>query len=123
MSIHRDLKPANIIVDDDGNPYLVDFGIAERMDSGVLEEEEDLLGSIPYMAPEYINGAPFDELCDLYSLGVVLYEAIVGARCLPYEEDDTQRLLGLIVSQEHQPILTRAAVLYDDRRHPRCLGS
>ncbi|MCA8921713.1 MAG: protein kinase [Planctomycetes bacterium] len=105
--VHRDLKPANIIVDDEGVPFLVDWGIASRIDSKnrpAVDEEEDLLGSIPYMAPEYVEGAAYDELCDLYSLGVVLYEAVAGANCLPHYDDDTRRFLERIMCDPPVPI-------------------
>ena len=105
--VHRDLKPANIIVDDEGTPYLVDWGIASRIDSKnrpAMDEEEDLLGSIPYMAPEYVEGTAYDELCDLYSLGVVLYEAVAGANCLPHYDDDTRRFLERIMCDPPVPI-------------------
>lgn len=107
--VHRDLKPANIIVStEDGIPFLVDFGIAKKIavdgPRQLYDEEEDLLGSIPYMSPEYVEGAAYDELCDLYSLGVVLYEAVGGANALPYYDDDTRRFLEKIISIERKPI-------------------
>ena len=106
--VHRDLKPANIIIDSDGIPFLVDWGIAKRMDEGLAaDEEEDLLGSIPYMAPEYVEGAAYDQLCDLYSLGVVLYEALGGPNCLPYYDPDTRRFLEQIMQEPPKPILSR----------------
>ncbi|RMG11455.1 MAG: serine/threonine protein kinase [Planctomycetota bacterium] len=107
--VHRDLKPANIIVDLEGVPFLVDFGIARRLDVGPrleYDEEEDLLGSIPYMAPEYVEGKAYDELCDLYSLGVLLYEALAGSNKLPYYDDDTRRFLEKIVLEPPAPITT-----------------
>jgi len=104
--VHRDLKPANIIVDLEGVPFLVDWGIAKRMDLGrAPDEEEDLLGSIPYMSPEYVEGAEYDELCDLYSLGVVLYEVLAGPNALPYYDPDTRRFLEKIMCEPHKPIL------------------
>ncbi|MBX3465936.1 MAG: protein kinase [Planctomycetes bacterium] len=96
--VHRDLKPGNIILDREGTPFLVDFGIAKRIDKRLeRDDEEDLLGSIPYMAPEYVEGAAYDELCDLYSLGVVLYEVLCGHGTLPVYDDDTRRFLEKIV--------------------------
>ncbi len=105
--VHRDLKPANIIYDADATkPYLIDFGIAKKMEGPrqQYDEEDDLLGSIPYMAPEYVEGAAYDELCDLYSLGVVLYEVVAGANALPYYDDDTRRFLESIVVGQFKPI-------------------
>lgn len=106
--VHRDLKPGNIILDPEGTPFLVDFGIAKRIDKRLeRDDEEDLLGSIPYMAPEYVEGAAYDELCDLYSLGVVLYEVLCGHGTLPVYDDDTRRFLEKIVRCEYQPIRER----------------
>ncbi len=106
--VHRDLKPGNIILDPEGTPFLVDFGIAKRIDKRLeRDDEEDLLGSIPYMAPEYVEGAAYDELCDLYSLGVVLYEVLCGHGTLPVYDDDTRRFLEKIVRCEYVPILER----------------
>ncbi|MGE0710578.1 MAG: serine/threonine protein kinase [Planctomycetota bacterium] len=107
--VHRDLKPANIIVaSEDGSPFLVDFGIAKKIATDgprqLYDEEEDLLGSIPYMAPEYVEGAAYDELCDLYSLGVVLYESLAGANALPYFDDDTRKFLEKIITCDFRPI-------------------
>ena len=103
--VHRDLKPANIILDKEGVPFLVDWGIAKHMDQGLApDEEEDLLGSIPYMAPEYVEGAEYDELCDVYSLGVLLYEVIGGPNCLPFYDPDTRRFLEKIMCEKHEPI-------------------
>ncbi len=104
--VHRDLKPANIIVDLEGVPFLVDWGIAKRLEGPRLEydEEEDLLGSIPYMAPEYVEGSAYDEQCDLYSLGVLFYESLAGPNRLPYYDDDTRRFLEKIVVSEFRPI-------------------
>ena len=124
--IHRDLKPANIIIDTEGMPFLVDWGIAKRLETPpasedgdappaprasavpVPDEEEDLLGSIPYMAPEYVEGSAYDELCDLYSLGVVLYEVLGGPNCLPYYDPDTRKFLERIMQEPPRPILSRA---------------
>ena len=83
--VHRDIKPANLfIVDNGGEPFVkvVDFGIAKQMDVPPdLTTTNSWLGSPPYMSPEqYMNPKQVDLRTDLWSLGVVVYEAITGAR-------------------------------------------
>ncbi len=88
--IHRDLKPANIIVDRNGRPKVIDFGVARVTDADlaitmVPTRTGQLIGTLAYMSPEQCAGDPssIDTRTDVYSLGVVLYELLCG--CLPYE--------------------------------------
>jgi WD40 repeat protein/serine/threonine protein kinase len=83
--IHRDLKPANILVDPSGQPKVLDFGIARLTDSTIPSRSVDtspgqLLGTLPYMSPEQLAGqsADLDTRSDVYALGVVLFELLVG---------------------------------------------
>jgi dienelactone hydrolase len=83
--IHRDLKPANIMLTDEGNIKLLDFGLAwraPRVDSGTasLTEEGDISGTVGYMSPEQVRGVPVSHRTDLFSFGVVIYEMVTGGR-------------------------------------------
>ncbi|WP_309887445.1 protein kinase domain-containing protein [Archangium sp.] len=80
--VHRDLKPENIFLREDGRPVLVDFGIAASF-SGAASREElategRVMGSVAYMAPEQLRGEFVDARTDLYALGCILYECLVG---------------------------------------------
>jgi tRNA A-37 threonylcarbamoyl transferase component Bud32 len=76
--VHRDVKPHNILFTDDGRVKLSDFGIAAAAGAWGLTGEGKVLGSAHYISPEQAQGAPAGPLSDVYSLGVVLYEALTG---------------------------------------------
>ncbi|MBI5960259.1 MAG: protein kinase [Chloroflexi bacterium] len=83
--VHRDLKPANILLDEDGNGYLSDFGIAKDVgdsQSGVTGTDM-IIGSPDYLAPEQARSDPVTPQTDIYSLGVMLYEMLAGAHPFP----------------------------------------
>lgn len=77
--IHRDIKPANILLDEDGVYAITDFGLAKDMVGTVLTRPGQALGSVDYMAPEQIRGESVDGATDVYGLGCVTYECIVGS--------------------------------------------
>jgi serine/threonine protein kinase len=76
--VHRDVKPDNILFDDDGNAYITDFGIATARFHARLTASGRAMGTPHYMSPEQAMGKLVDGRSDLYALGVVLYEALVG---------------------------------------------
>jgi len=88
--IHRDLKPGNILVTPAGDPKILDFGVARATDSDVQvttiqTDVGQLVGTIPYMSPEQVSGDPdaIDTRSDVYALGVIAYELLVGR--LPHQ--------------------------------------
>jgi WD40 repeat protein/DNA-binding CsgD family transcriptional regulator len=78
--IHRDIKPGNILLDEEGNFYLADFGIAKDIaqPSEALTVADAVVGSLDYLSPEQARSEPVTPRTDIYSLGVVLYEALTG---------------------------------------------
>jgi tetratricopeptide (TPR) repeat protein len=78
--VHRDIKPANVIVRADGRPTLIDFGVARLSDNVDVTRTGDSPGTPAYMAPEQLRGAEIDGRTDLWSLGAMLYELLVGQR-------------------------------------------
>ena len=95
--IHRDLKPSNILIDDDGVPRVMDFGIATRAE-GLANDGGQLVGTPAYMAPEYISRRMSSERSDLFAAGLVFYELLTGRRAVP--GGDIQQVMRQIASED-----------------------
>ena len=94
--IHRDIKPSNIMVQPDGRPKLMDFGVA-RLDSSTATRTGHVLGSPSYMAPEQILGESLTPRADLFSFAVVAYEALTGRR--PFPGDSVPAIVYRVVNE------------------------
>lgn len=107
--IHRDLKPANIVVDNTGQPKVLDFGIARSTDADLATatlhtQAGQLIGTVPYMSPEQVAGDPsaIDTRSDVYALGVVLYELLTGK--LPIAVIDRPMAEAARMIQHDEPV-------------------
>jgi serine/threonine protein kinase/Tol biopolymer transport system component len=86
--VHRDLKPANVMITRDGAVKVLDFGLSQiavdeaggRLTTETLTVDHRLVGTVPYMSPEQIEGQPADKRSDIFSLGVILFEMATGQR-------------------------------------------
>jgi serine/threonine-protein kinase PpkA len=104
--VHRDVKPDNILLRDDFSAALTDFGIARALDAAPrVTRTGTIVGTPHYMSPEQARGREIDGRADLYSLGVVLYEMLVGR--VPYHADDSLAI-GIMHITEPVPTLPDA---------------
>ena len=77
--VHRDIKSANLMVSPQGQVKVMDFGLAQAADQSLLTKTETLLGTPVYMSPEQAQRLPTDRRTDIWSLGIVIYEMLIGA--------------------------------------------
>ena len=124
--VHRDVKPDNILLREDGSAALTDFGIARAADSSTrMTRTGAVIGTPHYMSPEQARGRPIDGRADLYSLGILLYELLVGR--VPFHADDSLAVGIMHITQpipvlpEHlapiQVILNRLLAKQPDERY------
>ena len=105
--VHRDVKPENILLDDKGEAYLTDFGIARPVMPSRVGRAQTLsatglpVGTPEYMAPEQLRGEPMDQRADIYALGAVLYELLTGHA--PHEADTPYEVAALSLMGKIEP--------------------
>lgn len=106
--VHRDLKPANVLIDRDGRARITDFGIARSLGQSPLGEGGMVVGTLDYISPEQARGGEVDGRSDIYALGIILYEMLVGK--LPYPGTTPEQVV-LARAFGAQPSLSRAGVV------------
>jgi serine/threonine-protein kinase len=128
--VHRDVSPENILLSRQGAVKVADFGIAKAADSPHTTQVGMVKGKVRYMAPEHLRGEPLDARADLYSLGLVLFEALTGVK--PFSASDEGQLreserrppplsqLRPEAPPELQRILDRALAPKREARYPSC---
>ncbi len=100
--IHRDLKPENLLITDDDQVKIIDFGLAKAAQRTMLTKTGTTLGTVPYMSPEQAQGDTVGHRTDIWSLGVVIYEMVTGQR--PFKSEYETALVYSIVNEEPEPV-------------------
>jgi eukaryotic-like serine/threonine-protein kinase len=117
--VHRDIKPQNVLIDSEGRAKLTDFGISRQLEQDGMTATGRVLGTTDYVAPEQAMGHPVDQRSDIYSLGVVLYEMLIGQ--VPFHADSQVGVAMKHVNEElpdvqqRRPEVSAAAALVVER--------
>jgi eukaryotic-like serine/threonine-protein kinase len=117
--IHRDIKPQNVLIDAEGRAKLTDFGISRQLEQDGMTATGRVLGTTDYVAPEQAMGHAVDQRSDIYSLGVVLFEMLVGQ--VPFHADSQVGVAMKHVNEElpdvqqRRPELSAAAAMVVER--------
>ncbi len=117
--VHRDIKPQNVLIDSEGRAKLTDFGISRQLEQDGMTATGRVLGTTDYVAPEQAMGHAVDPRSDIYSLGVVLYEMLIGQ--VPFHADSQVGVAMKHVNEElpdvqqRRPEISAAAALVVER--------
>ena len=107
----RDIKPSNIILEKNGRPKIVDFGLAAVQGTQKVTKSGSAMGTVGYMSPEQLRGTTVDRRTDLFSVGVVLYELITGKN--PFAADNQAAVQSRILSGQPEPMARFKAGIQD----------
>lgn len=130
--VHRDVSSSNVLVSVDGEARLTDFGIAKELEGAHTAVSTGLKGKIPYMAPEQMRGERATARTDLFSLGVVLFEALTGRR--PFDGSHDVEIMTKVLANERPSVrslaegpdvllgLVEALLAFDPEERPRSAG-
>ena len=100
--VHRDIKPANLMIGEDGQVTIMDFGLALLSDRSKLTRLDETMGTVTYMSPEQTYGMELDHRTDIWSLGVVIYEMVTGQR--PFKGHYDKAVMYSITNEEPEPM-------------------
>ncbi len=100
--VHRDLKPDNLLLTNDGQLKIIDFGLAKVSAQSALTKHGSTLGTMPYMSPEQAQGGDVDHRTDIWSLGIVMYEMLTGIR--PFTSEYESALIYSILNEDPAPV-------------------
>jgi serine/threonine-protein kinase len=103
--VHRDVSPQNLFITTEGVCKLLDFGVSKILTEGTRTRTGMLKGKLPYMAPEQIRGEAIDARADVFSIGVVLWEALAGERL--FQRDSDYQIWKAITEEDIPPVTTR----------------